>query len=192
MVSFRTARLPFESVDEIFSLLNTSYGDIDETSTAQDSIMDYNQGNLSLVKFLPVWHALAKKSHFDDVALIALLRRALHPEITARISFTDVSDLPTSLREYIALVQKTDAALRRVSPRYFASKKLHITQPTSAPFTAHASPSSPPPPALVDDLMDLSAAWVSGTGRKPKTPEEKRLHRQYCLKHNLCLYCAYD
>jgi hypothetical protein len=182
--------ITFESVDEIFSLLNSSYGDIDERSTAQDSIMDYSQGNLPLVKFLPIWHTLAKKSHFDDTALIAHLRRALHPEIMARISFTDFPDLPTSLAEYIALVRKTDAALRRVDPRYFAGKKLHIAQPTSAQSTVPVSTSPPLPPALSDDPMDLSAAWVSGTGRKPKTPEEKRLHRQYCLKHNLCLYCA--
>ena len=181
--------ITFESIDEIFSLLNSSYGDIDETSTAQDSIMDYSQGNLPLVKFLPVWYALAQKSQFDDLALIAHLRRALHPEIMARISFTDTSDLPTSLKEYIALVRKTDAALRRVDPRYFASKKLPVTQTTSVLSTNIPSP-PPPPPTLSDDLMDLSAAWVSGTGRKPKTPEEKRLHRQYCLKHNLCLYCA--
>lgn len=181
----------FESVDEIFSLLNSSYGDIDEAGTAQDSIMDYSQGNLPLVKFLPVWNTLAKKSHFDDVALIAHLRRALHPEIMARISFTDVTDLPTSLGEYTALVRKTDAALRRVDPQYFSRKK---TRPAAAPPTpavpAPAPAPLPLPPALSDDPMDLSAAWVSGTGRKPKTPEEKRLHRQFCLKHHLCLYCA--
>ena len=178
----------FDSVDDIFSLLNSSYGDIDEEGSAQDSIMDYNQGNLPLVKFLPVWHTLAKKSQFNDSALIALLRRALHPEIMARLSFTDAADLPQSLREYIALVRKTDAVLRRVDPQYFARKKLrpttaliHPTVPTPAPL---------PPPVLPDDPMDLSAAWVSGTGRKPKTPEEKRLHRQYCLQHSLCLYCA--
>jgi hypothetical protein len=84
----------FQSVNDIFSLLNSSYGDIDEKGSAQDSIMDYSQGNLPLVKFLPVWHTLAKKSRFDNTALIALLRRALYPEIIARISFTDVADLP--------------------------------------------------------------------------------------------------
>jgi hypothetical protein len=173
--------ITFESVDEIFSLLNSSYGDIDGKSTAQDSIMDYSQGNLPLVKFLPVWYTLAKKSYFDDIALIAHLRRALHPDIMARISFTDISDLPTSLEEYIALVRKTDAALRRVDPRYFASKKTYVPQHTSAPPTVHVSTPPSLPPAPSDDLMDLSAAWVSGTGRKPKTPEEKRLHRQYCL-----------
>jgi hypothetical protein len=179
----------FESVDEIFSLLNSSYGDIDEKGTAQDSIMDYSQGNLPLIKFLPVWHALAKKSHFDDVALIAHLRRALHHEIMARISFTDVADVPTSLGEYIALVRKTDAALRRVDPQYFSKKKPRSTTATSTPAVSAPAP-LPLPSRLSDDPMDLSAAWVSGTGRKPKTPEEKRLHRQYCLKNNLCLYCA--
>ena len=94
----------FKSVDKIFSLLNSSYGDIDEKGTAQDSIMDCSQGNSPLVKFLPIWHALAKKSHFDDVALIAHLCRAIHYEIMARISFIDVASLPTSLGEYIALV----------------------------------------------------------------------------------------
>jgi hypothetical protein len=182
--------ITFESVDEIFSLLNSSYGDIDEKSTAQDSIMDYSQGNLPLVKFLPIWHTIAKKSHFDDIALIAHLRRALHPEIMARISFTDVPDLPTSLPEYIALVRKTDAALRRVDPRYFASKKPHVAQLTPPQPTTLAPTTPTLPPTLSGEPMDLSAAWVSGTGRKPKTPEEKRLHRQYCLKHNLCLYCA--
>lgn len=181
----------FESVDEIFSLLNSSYGDIDEKGTAQDSIMDFNQGNLPLVKFLPIWHTLAKKSHFDDAALIALLRRALHPEIMARISFTDVADLPTSLGVYIALVRKTDASLRRIDPQYCTRKKQRAALSISTQPTVPASSPPPPlPPALSDDPMDLSVAWVSGTGRKPKSPEEKRLHRQYCLKHGLCLYCA--
>ena len=179
----------FESVEEIFSLLNSSYGDIDENGTAQDSIMDYSQDNLPLIKFLPVWHTLAKRSRFDDVALIALLRRALHPEIMARISFTDITDLPTSLGEYTALVRKTDAALRRVDPQYFSRKKTRpsIDPPTSA---VPAPAPHPLPPTPSNDPMDLSIVWVSGTGRKPKTPEEKRLHRLYCLKHNLCLYCA--
>ena len=182
----------FESVDAIFSILNSSYGDVDEKSTAQDSIMDYSQGNLPLVKFLPVWHTLARKSRFDDTALIAHLRRALHPEITARLSFTDAADLPTSLVEYIALVRKTDAALRRVDPQYFTRKKSRPA-PTISTLTAPAIPATTPPLSQstpLDDPMDLSVTWTSGTGRKPKTPEEKRLHRQFCLQHNLCLYCA--
>jgi hypothetical protein len=84
----------FDSVDNIFFLLNSSYGDIDKEGSAQDSIMDYSQGNSPLVKFLPVWHTLAKKSYFNNTALITHLRRALHPEIIARMSFTDIADLP--------------------------------------------------------------------------------------------------
>ena len=53
------------------------------------------------------------------MALIAFLQRALYPEIIAHISFMDVADLPTSLGEYITLVQKTNATLRRVDPQYY-------------------------------------------------------------------------
>lgn len=99
--------MTFNSVNDIFSLLNGSYGDIDKEGTVQNSIMDYSPGNLPLVKFLPVQHTLTKKSYFDNVALTAYLRRAylrraLYLEIMARMLFMDIADLTLNPSESIS------------------------------------------------------------------------------------------
>ena len=183
----------FKDVDEVVQLLKTAYGDHDPQATASTVILSLKQHKQPLQQFLPEWHRAAIESGFDDKALTALLKDALHPVLLDRLSFNSASFSTTSLPAYLTLVRETDSVLRMLQPNYHKTK--HGTtngKPTPEVVPVSSLPSGP---ALTTsnggDAMDLSLVWTGSMGgkRRPKNDAERRARRKYCFDNNLCLFC---
>ena len=65
-------------------------------------ILKLKQHKQPLQQFLPEWHRTA---HESDVALITLLKDALHFMIIERLSYTPASFSTTSLPEFLTMVR---------------------------------------------------------------------------------------
>lgn len=140
----------------------------------------------------------SSRIRLDDVALIAILKEALHFMIIERLSYNPASSSTTSLPEFLAMVRDADYILRRLYPNY------HKSTPTTY---RHGATSAKPAPALPlqnslpptstftttqgGDTMDLSIVWTGSMGgkRRPKNDAERKARREYCFKNNLCLFC---
>lgn len=187
----------FDNVNAIKSVLQSAFGDIDAKATAQLKIFDMKQGHRSLTVFLPEWYAVAKLTQWDSGALIAHLRRALHDDITWRLSLTKTKDMPTDLTQFLDLVRTCDNECRQVDANYF--KKNSRNSPGQA---ARPRPTNIPPTTAMQqntdngEPMDLSAAtWGAedvASGRRPKTDAERAARKAYCSKHGLCHWCSSD
>lgn len=185
--------MTFDGIQAILVVLKASFGDVDEGVTAQSNILLEKQGNKSLAAFLPLWQSLAARSGFEDTANIAILRAALHPSITERISFRERSLIPTNLPLYLAMVREIDSTLRQINPNYHKSKK---TTPQ-----ASATPYQQPQPTndSAGEPMDLSTAniptptvvWHGSQGGKirPKDDAERAAKKLYCQQKGLCNWC---
>ena len=190
--------IKFKDVEEIATLLRRAFGDVDETSTAQAKLLEMAQGHQPLVTFLPTWQALALKTGFDDTALIAILRKALHKEILNRLSFISPDNIPKDLDGFLTQVRTLDSTLRQIDPQY-EKKGKHRSSTTAITTTAFspnvpttiATPmtSGPTSPQPVDDPMEISLVWIPAPGKRPKTTQEKAAHRRYCFDNDLCLLC---
>ncbi|KAG7403226.1 Retrotransposon-derived protein PEG10 [Fusarium oxysporum f. sp. rapae] len=184
----------FDNVNAIKSVLQSAFGDIDAKATAQLKIFDMKQGQRPLTVFLPEWYAIAKLTGWDSGALIAHLRRALHDNITWRLSLTKAKDMPTELTQFMDLVRTCDNECRQVDANYF---KKNTNNPPVNP-TASLQPTTTPQLTTSNggDLMDLSiATWGAkdiASGRRPQTDEERAARKAYCTAHGLCHWCSSD
>ncbi|KAJ6436324.1 mRNA 3 end-processing YTH1 [Purpureocillium lavendulum] len=144
----------FDSVNAIKAILRSAFGDIDAKATAQRKIFDMKQGHKPLTVFLPEWYAIAKLTEWDSEALIAHLRRALHDDITWRLSLTKAKDTPSELTQFMDLVRTCDNECRQVDANYFRKKNAggstknsgHVPAPAASPLTT---------PNESGDSMDL-------------------------------------
>ncbi|KAM4064033.1 reverse transcriptase (RNA-dependent DNA polymerase) [Hirsutella rhossiliensis] len=185
----------FDSVNAIKAVLQSAFGDIDAKATAQRKIFDMRQGHRSLTVFLPEWYATAKLTEWDSEALIAHLRRALHDDITWRLSLTKSKDTPTDLTQFMDLVRTCDSECRQLDANYFKKENAsgstkhggRVPAPAVTPLTT---------PNDSGDSMDLSAiTWGAedvASGRRPKTDAERAARKAYCTKHGLCHWCIDD
>lgn len=190
-----TGHISFLDMNEVVSVLETAYGDNSPEITASAKIIGLIQDKRSIQVFLPEWQRVAHETGWDDLALIGLLRHALHPAILDRLSFdtssNTVHDLPTFLR----MVRATDATLRRLRPNYYTQSTTAsaAADPTLAPrpFYTAPPPSTPLTTANGGDAMDMSAVWTGNQGgtKRPRTEAERIARREYCWKHQLCLFC---
>lgn len=201
-------QITYKSVEDIIDLLKQSFGDADETATAQRELKMCHQKNQTLALFLPNWLASAEISGFNDSALISYLKDALHPDILNRISFIRKSDIPQTLSQYVAVVREQDEILRSLNPKYHLTnfrKALDHTVTSNSPAIHHL-PASPLIPstdittAHGGDAMDLSSIQVNNlqlitkwtakdVGRKPVNDLEKAHRRAYNALNNLCIVC---
>jgi hypothetical protein len=184
----------FDNVNVIKELLKSAFGDIDAKATAQGKIFDMKQGHRPLTTFLPEWHAVAKLTGWDNAALIAHLRRALHDNIIWRLSLTKSKDMPTELTQFLDLVRTCDNECRQVNATYF---KKSANTPSPYPV-AGVPPDNAPQPTTPnnEDAMDLSAVtWGAkdvASGRRPQTDAERAARKAYCTRNGLCHWCTSD
>lgn len=193
-----TGDFTFQDVNELVQILRTAYGDAAPRATAGVTVLKLKQHKQPLQQFLPEWHRTAHESGFDDVALIAILKDALHFMILERLSYTPASFSTTSLPEFLAMVRDADSTLRMLYPNYHKNTPMtHGHSATSAkPTPALPLPNSLPPTSTLTtsdggDAMDLSVVWTGSMGgkRRPKNDAERKARREYCFKNNLCLFC---
>lgn len=198
-------KIIYKSVDDIISLLKQTFGDVDESATAQRELKGCFQRNQPLATFLPHWMSLSELSGFNDSALISFLKDALHPDINNRLSFIKKSDIPELLHDFIALVREQDEILRNLDPKYFLKNcrkhynyayNLLTTTPTPLPVPQNIELTT----SQGGDAMDLSSIHVNGlqlvskwtakdVGRKPTNDVEKAHRRAYNALNNLCIVC---
>lgn len=184
----------FDNVHAMKEVLKSAFDDIDAKATAQGQIFDMKQGHRPLTEFLPEWHAAAKLTGWDNAALIAHLRRALHGDILWRLSLTKSKDMPAELTQFLALVRTCDNECRQVNAAYFKRK------PDALPsYLATGIPPGNAPqltPTSDEEPMDLSAAaWGPkdvASGRRPQTDAEKAARKAYCTRNGLCHWCTSD
>lgn len=193
-----TGDITFKNVQEIVDILNSAFGDINEKATSQASLFSILQGNRSLAAFLPEWQETASTSQFGDEALIALLKRALHSEITSRLSFIPLDQHKADIFGFVAQIRGIDNILRSVNPNYHRNK----AQPVPG-LPAVATTSSSPVGLTTTDggsAMDLSMMeigppcdpWTAKDvtdKRKPKTLNERDAKKKYCFANGLCTWC---
>ncbi|KAI0995385.1 hypothetical protein K3495_g12796 [Podosphaera aphanis] len=136
------------------------------------------QGQQSLADFLPGWVSTARKTGYNDDALIPQLKIALHNPILVRMSFTPSTDVPKTIDGYLLLVRQTDAILSQLDTNYIRVTALNA-------------------PALTTtnggDAMDLSVIWTaadSANGRRPRNAAERESRRKYNQIHGLCQWCS--
>lgn len=180
--------ITFSDVGEIISILKASYGEVDEQKNASSLVLSTEQKKNSLVTFLPAWQALAAKSGFNDLALIAMLRKAVHPTLIARLNVAPASTIPKTLTGFISHLRTIDSQIRETDPRYYKKGT-----PNSSTNNFNHTTIATPDTTDVGDPMDLSSAvvWTGSNGgkRRPKTPAEKLAKKEYCIANNLCLWC---
>lgn len=192
-----TGDFTFGDVNELTQVLETAYGDAAPRATAGVAILKLKQYKQPLQQFLPEWHQTAHESGFDDIALITILKDALHFMIIERLSYTPASFSTTSLPEFLDMVRNADSTLRMLYPHYHKTTPASYSHGTSATKPTPAPPLSTPllpaPFTTSDggDAMDLSAIWTGSMGgkRRPKNDAERKARREYCFKNNLCLFC---
>ena len=163
-----TGDFTFRDCNELVQVLKTAYGDAAPRATAGVSILKLKQHKQSLQQFLPEWQQTAHESGFDDLALITILRDALHFMIIERLSYTLASFSTTSLSEFLTIVRDADSMLRMLYPSYYKTTPASYGHSISAakptpPLSLLTSPPSTTAlaPANEGDAMDLS---VVGTG----------------------------
>jgi hypothetical protein len=183
----------FNNVNAIKSILQSAFGDIDAKATAQLKIFDMKQGHRSLTVFLPEWYAIAKLTEWDNGALIAHLRRALHDNITWRLSLTKSKDVPTELTQFMDLVRTCDSECRQVNANYFKKNANNSNNHTARPQPTSTTPAMT---SNGGDSMDLSViTWGAedvASGRRPKSDAERAARKAYCTEHGLCHWCSSD
>ena len=181
----------FTDVDSIVQVLKAAFGDVDEAATAQKKLLNFKQGNQSIPSFLPEWQSLAQKSGFNDAALIALLRSALHSTLLHRITL-----MPTTAKTWMGFIDQVragDQLVRQTHEQYYKTRV--DPNATFIPTTTSAIQATQ---AEDGDLMDLSAAgaklvWTDTdvkANRRPKTDTEKEARKKYCKARGLCLWCS--
>jgi len=190
--------ITFKNVQEIVDILNAAFGDVNEKASAQAALFGIVQGNRTLAAFLPEWQETASTSQFGDEALIALLKRALHSEITSRLSFVPVEQQKTDILGFVAQIRGIDNILRGIDPNYHKKRGQPIS---GIPPVTHSS--SPPVAHTTTEggsAMDLSfmevgppaAPWTAKDAadkRKPKTLNEREEKKKYCHANGLCTWC---
>lgn len=188
----------FQDVNELVQVLKTAYGDAAPRTTAGTTILKLKQHKQPLQQFLPEWRQTAHESGFDDIALITLLKDALHFMIIERLSYTPASFSTTSLPEFLTMVRNADSTLRMLYPNYHQNTPTtHGPSATPAkPAPVLPLPNSLPPTSTLTtsnggDAMDLSVVWTGSMGgkRRPKNDAERKARREYCFKNGLCLFC---
>lgn len=193
-----TGDFTFQDVNELTQVLKTAYGDAAPQSTAGAAILKLKQSKQTLQQFLPEWHRIAHESGFDDVALIALLKDALHSMIIERLSYNPASFSTTSLIEFLSMVRDADTTLRMLYPNYHKTSSAPHGLGTSTMKQVSVLPVPTLLPPATDiatlgegDAMDLSVIWTGSMGgkRRPKNDAERRARREYCFKNGLCLFC---
>ena len=183
----------FPDVAAVITLLQQSFGDIDEEGTAQSDIMKLRQGHKPTIEFLQDWLAVASKTGFDDKAKIAHLKNALHPEVLTRLSQLLLSNTPiaTNLTDFLAQIRHIDSVIRTMNPDYTKTKSPSTVTLTPRPFSVPEIANTPLTTSQGGDIMDLSALeWSNPDGtRRPKNDEERKARKAYNIKHGLCLWC---
>lgn len=189
-------RFAFKDVDEMIQVLEASYGNAAPKATAGRDVLALRQEKRPLQEFLPDWQKFAYDSGFDDVALISILRNAIHFRIAERLTLDPASFTVDSLPAFLVMVRGADSILRILYGDYFkealsnrstgamsSTPNVPFSQPRTAPLTVPAPEEGDP--------MDLSTVWTGSQGgkRRPKNETEKRARREYCFKNNLCLFC---
>ena len=168
----------------MYTLLKTSFGDGGGKDAAQAKLRNFKQHNKLLADFLPEWMAIAEKTGYNDEALIAQLKFALHPDILMRISFLPTPNGPLTYDAYLAQVRTCDSILSALNPNY-----------TKAPAHQAAAAAAHTTPVDFGDPMDLSMLWTAKdikAGRRPKTAVEKAARVKYCKDNDLCMWCCSD
>ncbi|KAI0991529.1 hypothetical protein K3495_g16658, partial [Podosphaera aphanis] len=74
----------FTGVDAMINHLRIAFGILDDREAAQKRLRDLTQGQKTLADFLPNWVSTARKTGYNDVALISALKLALHKSIVVR------------------------------------------------------------------------------------------------------------
>jgi hypothetical protein len=192
----------FTDVDELAKVLKTSYGDATPKVTAGTTVLSLKQNKQPLQKFLPEWQQVAAESQFDDIALIAILRNALHPLILERLSYNPAAASILSLAQFLDLVRDSDSMLRTLYGNYHTQHYQNLpngskTSTNGTKPTPAIQPPTPLPPAAPlttsdgGDAMDLSVIWTGSQGgkRRPRNDAERKAKREYCWKRSLCLFC---
>jgi hypothetical protein len=183
-----TGHIELEGVSKIIDILKSSYGDVNEQQTAQTKILDKKnvQGSRPLAEFLPEWQFFATKSGFNDAALVAILRAAIHPELQERLTFAAANEIPSTLVGFTTFLRDQEARMRHAKPEYY---KSNIKKP--APYNPPASLPATTDPSPAEDAMDLSVIWTGSQGgvRRPKNDAERAAKRKYCRENKLCYNC---
>lgn len=112
--------IKFDDVNAIVTILQAAFGDINEKATSQKELFSILQGNQPLATFLPIWQETSSTSDFCDEALIAFLKRALHPALIDRLSY--VTDPQKTIHGFIAQVRRIDNIVRGLNPTYHKAK----------------------------------------------------------------------
>jgi hypothetical protein len=190
--------ITFKGVDEIITILDSAFGDINEKASSQGSLFNMLQGNKTLASFLPDWQETASTSAFGDEALIALLKRALHPDIIGRLSYIPIADHKTIINEFVAQVRGIDNVLRNIDPNYHKKRQ---GAPAAIPNVTlnHQHQASGLTTTDGGTAMDLSVmelgpavVWSAkdvSSKRIPKTLNEREAKKTYCHANGLCVWC---
>lgn len=180
------------SVEELITLLKTAFGDVDEMGTAQRKITTLKQGNRALIEFIAEWQALAAKTKFGDVALIFMLKGAIHPVLLRRLTLSPY--VTSTWLHFVDLVRQADVQERVLDSNYH-TKGTEAKGGKNHTPSSHTNAQTPP---LHNDPMDLSAAKVDiskiGWGKndetkRPVTDDQKMAKRVYCMVNGLCNWC---
>jgi hypothetical protein len=186
--------ITFANIDAIVTVLQQTYGDIDEEGTAQTKLMNLKQGNKPTLQFLSEWQDIANKSGLEDKSLIAFLKNSLHHEVLNRLSTMLLTNTKISpdLTGFITQIRHIDSVLRSLSPDYTKAKThTHHTPQFVTPLSDSTSLSV----SQGGDAMDLNAARLSASwgpekrNVRPANDEERAARKLYNLKNNLCLWC---
>ena len=186
----------FKTVAEIIEVLDAAFGDINAKSTAQKELFTQLQGNRSLASFLPKWQETCAEAQFGDEASIALLKRALHTDVTNRLSYIPAENHKTKLLEFISQVRGIDNILRNQDPTYFKKKATTLAAIPQAALSQPILTTTQGGSAMDVSVMEMgpAATWTAtdaAAKRIPKTLNEREAKKVYCRANNLCNWC-YD
>jgi hypothetical protein len=177
------------STEELWTILERSFGDPDRKGTAQRTVQNLRQRNREFHVYLAEFQRHIEYTGFNEEAKKTVLLNGISSELRDLLVTQDIEN--TSLDNTIHICQRIDQrhrAAQALQRRPFTPRASFGSPHTSPRTPATPTPAplftpSPIPSSSPAELMDLSAARVQ---RGPLTDAEKRRRRE----QDLCLYCG--
>ena len=109
-----------DTVADIVLVLKTAYTDINKERNKRIDLKYIAQGTDKFSLFCTTWYTLAKKSGYNNLALIDIFTDILYPDIIDRISWD--TSTPETIAEYINITTIHDSKLRVVKGEDYTKK----------------------------------------------------------------------
>jgi len=180
------------TADELLSNIKEQFGDIDEQVTAQQKLDVLKQTTTAEI-YVIEFRTLARKTKYDEQALIAAFRKGINPSIVTKIF--GYEHMPTTLEQWYRAAIKLDKQFR----------DLQQIKRTSERKTGKGTPSSGWKGTGTTSTTNTQQR-TGGGFNKAKTPEEIERYKktcEYCKKFGhtrencrrrlgLCMKCGKD